>query len=776
MAAPASLPRSSGAPGPGPGAGSASRAMFSKKKKRVEISAPSNFEHRVHTGYDASEQRFTGLPRQWQGLLEESARRPKPLVDPACITAIRGAHKPIVRGSKGARDGTPGGRDRTLAWLLDELAAVSVSRSNSLRQDSPPCPSRHPPENGLAPGAPRSRPEPGRSRRGDPEPSPPQSRRREEPPNPPPNPAGGRPKSSSAGEGPPRPPPREQRPLSGSDLRPSDAPGAPAAGPKTAPGRPFHTYPRADTDPGRGGGAQVKGCPQAFLLLLLPLSFLFQSGFSAPLPHGFPCSAGISCSFLPQSLPWLWSSFLSSSSSSSSSSLCLPCSSSEAAPLPRSFPESGCAGATASPAGPWHRTSFLFFALPLLFLLGSGSSAPLPRSFPCPSQDRRLFLFLFLLLTQPFPLACARRPAGVRGLTPLSPAEHHAGRPQEAAPNGPGVPAGAPGASHAPGPPRPKAPEPPPAAPEPPAPRPPAPAPAAGPQRVSHEQFRAALQMVVDPGDPRAYLDNFIKIGEGSTGVVCIATVRGSGKLVAVKKMDLRKQQRRELLFNEVVIMRDHQHENVVEMYNSYLVGDELWVVMEFLEGGALTDIVTHTRMSEEQIAAVCRSVLRALAVLHAQGVIHRDIKSDSILLTHDGRVKLSDFGFCAQVNKDVPRRKSLVGTPYWMAPELISRLPYGPEVDIWSLGVMVIEMVDGEPPYFNEPPLKAMKLIRDNLPPRLKNGHKVSPSLKGFLERMLVRDPAQRASAPELLRHPFLGVAGPPACIVPLMRQHRLR
>lgn len=112
----------------------------------------------------------------------------------------------------------------------------------------------------------------------------------------------------------------------------------------------------------------------------------------------------------------------------------------------------------------------------------------------------------------------------------------------------------------------------------------------------------------------------------------------------------------------------------------------------------------------------------------------------------------------------------------------------------------MVIEMVDGEPPYFNEPPLKAMKLIRDNLPPRLKNSHKVtrggagresphfrglshplfppqvSPSLKGFLERMLVRDPAQRASAPELLRHPFLGVAGPPACIVPLMRQHRLR
>ncbi|XP_015273747.1 PREDICTED: serine/threonine-protein kinase PAK 4-like [Gekko japonicus] len=292
------------------------------------------------------------------------------------------------------------------------------------------------------------------------------------------------------------------------------------------------------------------------------------------------------------------------------------------------------------------------------------------------------------------------------------------------------------------------------------------------PQRVSHEQFRAALQMVVDPGDPRSYLDNFIKIGEGSTGIVCIATVKSSGKLVAVKKMDLRKQQRRELLFNEVVIMRDYQHENVVEMYNSYLVGDELWVVMEFLEGGALTDIVTHTRMNEEQIAAVCLSVLKALAVLHAQGVIHRDIKSDSILLTHDGRVKLSDFGFSHKLRTEgtaAPNMNHKQGAFQRMP-------PLHTEVDIWSLGVMVIEMVDGEPPYFNEPPLKAMKMIRDNLPPKLKNAHKVSPFLKGFLDRLLVRDPAQRATATELLKHPFLGKAGSPSCIVPLMRQNRMR
>uniref|UniRef100_A0A8B9FB30 non-specific serine/threonine protein kinase n=1 Tax=Amazona collaria TaxID=241587 RepID=A0A8B9FB30_9PSIT len=592
--------------------------MFSKKKKRLEISAPSNFEHRVHTGYDQHEQKFTGLPRQWQGLIEESAKRPKPLVDPVCITAIQHAsQKTIVRGSKASKDGS-------LTWLLDEFENMSVSRSNSLRRDSPPFPPRRlqlHQENGLSQG-PTSAPaqeDAGRSRKsrpgaGDEVEDSKQERvlRREGPKG-----AEKRPKSTLGAGGSSPPSPRDKRPLSGPSIRTPNIPiseGVMKTAQQT--GRAFNTYPRAETEPG----------PQAE----------HRPGRAQDLASNGPTSASRAPARSPQEPP------------------------------------------------------------------------PHPHLTPHASEPQ-----------------LARQPPPGPAAAPAPPA---VGAPQRE------------------------------------------------PQRVSHEQFRAALQMVVDPGDPRAYLDNFIKIGEGSTGVVCIATVRSSGKLVAVKKMDLRKQQRRELLFNEVVIMRDYQHENVVEMYNSYLVGDELWVVMEFLEGGALTDIVTHTRMSEEQIAAVCLAVLKALSVLHAQGVIHRDIKSDSILLTHDGRVKLSDFGFCAQVNKEVPRRKSLVGTPYWMAPELISRLPYGPEVDIWSLGVMVIEMVDGEPPYFNEPPLKAMKMIRDNLPPKLKNIHKVSPSLKGFLDRMLVRDPGHRATATELLKHPFLGKAGPPSAIVPLMRQNRLR
>ncbi|XP_041831435.1 serine/threonine-protein kinase PAK 6b [Melanotaenia boesemani] len=302
------------------------------------------------------------------------------------------------------------------------------------------------------------------------------------------------------------------------------------------------------------------------------------------------------------------------------------------------------------------------------------------------------------------------------------------------------------------------------------------PRPDGAPQKVNHEQFKAALQMVVDQGDPRMTLENYVKIGEGSTGVVCIAREQHSGRQVAVKMMDLRKQQRRELLFNEVMIMRDYRHPNVVEMFRSALVGEELWVIMEYLQGGALTHIISETRLDEEQIATVCEGVLQALSYLHAQGVIHRDIKSDSILLTLDGRVKLSDFGFCAQISKDVPKRKSLVGTPYWMAPEVIAKTPYGTEVDVWSLGIMVVEMVDGEPPYFSDTPISAMKKLRDEEAPTVKNIQRVSPVLKDFLCCMLTRDTQQRSSATDLLEHPFLLQAGPPRCLVPLVETHRKR
>lgn len=290
---------------------------------------------------------------------------------------------------------------------------------------------------------------------------------------------------------------------------------------------------------------------------------------------------------------------------------------------------------------------------------------------------------------------------------------------------------------------------------------------------ISHEEFKAALQQVVCAGDPTAHLRMIKKIGEGSTAHVYAAIEKQSKQMVAVKKMNLRKQQRRELLFNEVVIMKDYNHENIVEMYSSFIVADELWVVMEYLVGGSLTDIVTRTglKMKEYQIATVCKSVLRALVYLHEKGVIHRDIKSDCILLDDEGRIKLSDFGFCAQINTEINKRKSLVGTPYWMAPELISREPYGTAVDIWSLGIMVIEMIDGEPPHFNETPREAMmRTKKSKTPPGVKQANKISASLSGFLDRMLVLRAEDRATASELLRHPFIKLARDSPCLLPLI------
>ncbi|VDD85084.1 unnamed protein product [Enterobius vermicularis] len=289
-------------------------------------------------------------------------------------------------------------------------------------------------------------------------------------------------------------------------------------------------------------------------------------------------------------------------------------------------------------------------------------------------------------------------------------------------------------------------------------------------ERLSSDQFRAALSAVVCPGDPRGDLKDFVQIGEGSTAIVMTALKVSLGCRVAIKIMDFLKQQRRELLFNEVVVMRDYEHPNIVKMYSSYLIGSELWVMMEYMEGGPLTDIITRTRLDEETIATVCLQCLKGLDYLHSKGVVHRDIKSDSILLAKDGTVKLSDFGFCGQLSAEVPKRRSLVGTPYWMSPEVISRLPYGTKADMWSFGIMVIEMVQGEPPLFDVQPLQAMRHIRDSTPATFHPSAKVSEELNSFVSHLLVRDPEQRSSAAELLHHPFLKKAQHPSVICKYM------
>ncbi|CAP23784.1 Protein CBR-MAX-2 [Caenorhabditis briggsae] len=293
-------------------------------------------------------------------------------------------------------------------------------------------------------------------------------------------------------------------------------------------------------------------------------------------------------------------------------------------------------------------------------------------------------------------------------------------------------------------------------------------------EKLSDTEVLDQLREIVNPCNPLGKYEMKKQIGVGASGTVFVAHVAGSSDVVAVKRMAFKTQPKKEMLLTEIKVMKQYRHPNLVNYIESYLVdADDLWVVMDYLEGGNLTDVVVKTELDEGQIAAVLQECLKALHFLHRHSIVHRDIKSDNVLLGMNGEVKLTDMGFCAQIQPG-SKRDTVVGTPYWMSPEILNKKQYNYKVDIWSLGIMALEMIDGEPPYLRETPLKAIYLIAQNGKPEIKQRDRLSSEFNNFLDRCLVVDPDNRADTTELLAHPFLKKAKPLSSLVPYIRAVR--
>ncbi|OHS92991.1 STE family protein kinase [Tritrichomonas foetus] len=284
------------------------------------------------------------------------------------------------------------------------------------------------------------------------------------------------------------------------------------------------------------------------------------------------------------------------------------------------------------------------------------------------------------------------------------------------------------------------------------------------------EQVRPLPELaeILKEGDPRDFLQDMKKIDEGSTCVVYSA--KYNGETIAVKKIKLN-EKNETILLNETRLLASMEDPRIIKFISAHRVDDILWILMEYMDAGSLTTIATFCECKEPHIAYFAREVLYALDYMHKQNKIHRDIKTDNVLLNAKGEVKLGDFGYTAQLNDNSDRRKSIVGTPYWMAPELIRGKAYAFEVDIWSLGVLCRELADGEPPYIELPPMKALYMIVANGLPPIKEPEKHSAVFLDFIQHCTRIDPKLRPTAEELLKHPFIQKACEIEYIPPLIK-----
>uniref|UniRef100_A0AC35GGS4 Non-specific serine/threonine protein kinase n=1 Tax=Panagrolaimus sp. PS1159 TaxID=55785 RepID=A0AC35GGS4_9BILA len=256
------------------------------------------------------------------------------------------------------------------------------------------------------------------------------------------------------------------------------------------------------------------------------------------------------------------------------------------------------------------------------------------------------------------------------------------------------------------------------------------------------------------------------KLGEGSYGSVHRAIHKSSGTVLAVKKVPLDTDLQE--IIKEITIMQQCDSCYVVKYYGSYFENSDLWIVMEYCGAGSVSDIMRLRRktLDELEMGAIIRDTLLGLSYLHSLKKIHRDIKAGNILLNLQGHAKLADFGVAGQLTDTIVKRNTVIGTPFWISPEVIQEIGYDTKADIWSLGITAIEMAEGRPPHADMHPMRAIFIIPTESPPALKRPLEWSQRFNDFIAHCLVKKPEERTAADELLKHEFITTAPGPEVV----------
>ncbi|KAI9655668.1 MAG: putative protein serine/threonine kinase [Alyxoria varia] len=272
--------------------------------------------------------------------------------------------------------------------------------------------------------------------------------------------------------------------------------------------------------------------------------------------------------------------------------------------------------------------------------------------------------------------------------------------------------------------------------------------------------------------DPENLYQKQACIGGGSFGKVYKGLDKRTGQTVAIKIVEIEaaNDDVRDII-EEISILAGLNSPYVTKYYGSFLKGSDLWIIMEFCSGGSCSDLMKPGNIPEEYIMIIVRELLMGLEYLHSDKKLHRDIKAANILLGANGQVKLADFGVSGQLSATMTKKNTFVGTPFWMAPEVIKQSGHDHKADIWSLGITAIELAMGEPPYSDIHPMKVLFLIPKNAPPRLEGPF--GQQFKDFVSLCVRRDPRERPSAKELLKHPFVRKARKPAYLTELIERH---